>query len=103
MDASADPSHPNHTDHAAWVAGITGSGGPFDAAFLDITAVNRALSKRRQPGRGAPGCDSLLALTTSRDRCTKVDGLALSVPQRPQAVQLRSKETEQRILRTKAS
>jgi hypothetical protein len=46
MDAVADPSHPNHAEHAAWVADITGSDGPFDPAFLDIPAVTRALSNQ---------------------------------------------------------
>lgn len=44
MDALADPSHPDHTEHAAWVADMTGSGAPFDPAFLDILAVNRVLA-----------------------------------------------------------
>jgi hypothetical protein len=44
MDALADPSHPDHAEHAAWVADITGSDQPFDPAFLDIPAVNRALA-----------------------------------------------------------
>jgi Plasmid pRiA4b ORF-3-like protein len=44
MDALADPSHPDHGVHAAWVAGMTGSDAPFDPAFLDIPAVNRALA-----------------------------------------------------------
>jgi hypothetical protein len=45
MDALADPSHPDHAEQAAWVADITGSDEPFDPAFLDIPAVNRALAK----------------------------------------------------------
>ena len=44
MDALADPSHPDHTEHVEWVADITGSDEPFDPAFLDIPAINRALS-----------------------------------------------------------
>lgn len=46
MDALADPSHPDHDEHSAWVADITGSHAPFDPAFLDIDAVNRALAKQ---------------------------------------------------------
>jgi hypothetical protein len=46
MDALADPSHPDHAEHAARVAEITGSDGPFDPAFLDIAAVNRALAEQ---------------------------------------------------------
>jgi hypothetical protein len=45
MDALADPSNPDHVEHSAWVAEITGSDGPFDPAFLDITAINHALAK----------------------------------------------------------
>jgi hypothetical protein len=44
MDALADPSHPDHAEHAAWVADITGPDAPFDPDFLDIPAVNRALA-----------------------------------------------------------
>jgi hypothetical protein len=44
MDALADPSHPDHAEQAAWVADMTGSAEPFDPAFLDIPAVNRALT-----------------------------------------------------------
>lgn len=44
MDALADPSHPDHAEHSASVADITGSDAPFDPAFLDISAVNRALA-----------------------------------------------------------
>jgi hypothetical protein len=46
MDALADPSHPDYAEQAAWVADITGSDEPFDPAFLDISAVNRALAKQ---------------------------------------------------------
>lgn len=46
MDALADPSHPDHAEHAAWVADITGSDAPFDPAFLDIPAVNRTLAEQ---------------------------------------------------------
>lgn len=46
MDALADPSHPDHAEHTAWVAGITGSDAPFDPAFLDIPAVNRTLAEQ---------------------------------------------------------
>jgi len=45
MDALADASHPDHAEHLAWAAEITGSEAPFDPAFLDIPAVNRALVK----------------------------------------------------------
>jgi hypothetical protein len=44
VDALADPSHPDHTEHSAWVAEITGSDAPFDPAFMDIATVNRALA-----------------------------------------------------------
>lgn len=43
MDAMANPSHPDHAEHSTWVADITGSDEPFDPAFLDVDAVNRAL------------------------------------------------------------
>lgn len=43
VDALADPSYP---DHAAWVADMTGSDVPFNPAFLEIAAVNRALAKQ---------------------------------------------------------
>lgn len=46
MDALADPSHPDHAEHSAWVADITGSAEQFDPAFLDVAAVNRALAKQ---------------------------------------------------------
>lgn len=46
MDALADASHPDHAEHAAWVAGMTGSDAPFDPAALDIPAVNRALAEQ---------------------------------------------------------
>lgn len=46
MDALADPSHPDHNEHSAWVADMTGSAEPFDPAFLDIPAVNRALAEQ---------------------------------------------------------
>jgi hypothetical protein len=44
MDALANPSHPDHVEYSAWVADMTGSDEPFDPAFLDIPAVNRALA-----------------------------------------------------------
>lgn len=44
MDALADPSHPDHAEYSAWVAETTGSERSFDAAFLDIPAVNRVLA-----------------------------------------------------------
>jgi hypothetical protein len=46
MDALADPSHPDHAEHCAWVADITGSDAPFDPAFVDIPAGNRALAEQ---------------------------------------------------------
>ena len=46
MNALADPSHPDHGEHAACVAGMTGSDAPFDPAFLDIPAGNRALAEQ---------------------------------------------------------
>lgn len=46
MDALADPTHPDHAEYAAWVVDITGSHTPFDPAFLDISAVNRALAEQ---------------------------------------------------------
>jgi hypothetical protein len=46
LDALADPAHPDHAEHAAWVADITNSDAPFDPAFLDIPGVNRALAER---------------------------------------------------------
>ena len=49
MDALADPSHPDHAEHAAWGARMTGSDAPFDPAFLDIPAVNRALAEQYAP------------------------------------------------------
>ncbi|WP_457967278.1 plasmid pRiA4b ORF-3 family protein [Arthrobacter sp. D1-29] len=42
IDALEDSSHPDHDEHAAWVAGLTDSIAPFNPAFLDIPAVNRA-------------------------------------------------------------
>lgn len=44
LDVLADPSHKDHVAFSAWVADVTGAAGPFDPGFLDITAVNRALS-----------------------------------------------------------
>ncbi|WP_457973448.1 plasmid pRiA4b ORF-3 family protein [Arthrobacter sp. D1-17] len=46
MDALADPSHPDHAEHAAWIAEMTGSDASFDPAFLNIHAVNRALAEQ---------------------------------------------------------
>ncbi|WP_238324774.1 plasmid pRiA4b ORF-3 family protein [Paenarthrobacter aurescens] len=45
MDALDDPGHPDHLEYSAWVADLTGSVAPFDPAFLDIPAANRALAK----------------------------------------------------------
>ena len=46
MDALADPTHPDHAEHSAWVADITCSDAPFDPAFLDIPTVNRTLAEK---------------------------------------------------------
>lgn len=46
MDTLADPARPDQAEHSAWVAEITRSDKPFDAAFLDIPGVNRALADR---------------------------------------------------------
>ncbi|MGC0239611.1 plasmid pRiA4b ORF-3 family protein [Arthrobacter sp. SD76] len=46
VDALADPSHPDHDEHAAWVADITGSDAPFDPAFLDIPGLKWSLSEQ---------------------------------------------------------
>lgn len=45
LDALADPSHPDHAEHSAWVADMTGSDAHFDPAFFDIAAANQALAK----------------------------------------------------------
>lgn len=53
MDALAEPSHPDHAEHLAWVADMIGSDAPFDPAFLDIEAVNQTLAKHfRRHERG---------------------------------------------------
>jgi hypothetical protein len=39
-----DPSHPDHEEHSAWVAEITGTDEPFDPAVLDILAVSLVLA-----------------------------------------------------------
>ena len=52
MDALADPSHPDHAEHSRRVAEITGSAEPFDPAFMDIPAVNRALAELFGAPRG---------------------------------------------------
>lgn len=44
LDVLADRTHPEHAECAEWVAEVTGSDGPFDPGFLDVAAVNRALS-----------------------------------------------------------
>lgn len=46
MDALADSSHPDHAEHIAWVADMTGSDEPFDPAVLNIPAVNSALASQ---------------------------------------------------------
>ncbi|WAJ32956.1 hypothetical protein OUO20_18140 [Arthrobacter sp. FX8] len=40
-----DSSHPENSERAAWVTDLTGSAEPFDPAFADIPAVNRALTE----------------------------------------------------------
>jgi hypothetical protein len=47
LDALADPSHPQHREHTAWAAEITGTEEPFDPAFLDIVSINRELIQVR--------------------------------------------------------
>jgi Plasmid pRiA4b ORF-3-like protein len=46
IDAMANPTHTDHSEHAAWVGDITGSDASFDPAFLDIPAVNRVLAEQ---------------------------------------------------------
>jgi hypothetical protein len=46
LEALADPNHPDHHEYSEWVAEITGSTEPFDPAFLDIPALNQALTAR---------------------------------------------------------
>ncbi|WP_251040363.1 hypothetical protein [Arthrobacter sp. ISL-72] len=46
MDALAGPSYPDHAEYSAWVAEMTGSDERFDPAFLDVSAVNRALAEQ---------------------------------------------------------
>lgn len=41
--------HPDHAEHFAWVADRTASYAPFDPAFLEITAENRALAEQFWP------------------------------------------------------
>lgn len=48
LEALADPAHPDHAEHSAWVAEITGSAEPFDPEFLDIPALNLALAAQVQ-------------------------------------------------------
>jgi len=43
MEALAGPDHPDHAEHFAGVAEMTGSDMPLDPAFLDIAAVNQTL------------------------------------------------------------
>jgi hypothetical protein len=45
MNALADPDHPDHAEHLAWVADMTGSDVAFDPALLDIGDVNRTLAE----------------------------------------------------------
>ncbi|MFE4542302.1 plasmid pRiA4b ORF-3 family protein [Arthrobacter sp. NPDC056727] len=44
LDALADPTHPQHTECVEWVADMTGTEEAFDAAFLDVAAVNCSLA-----------------------------------------------------------
>lgn len=46
LDVLADPAHPGHADPPERVAGITGTGEPYDPDFLDIDAANRARETR---------------------------------------------------------
>lgn len=46
LDVLADPAHPEHAQVSEWVAGVTGTGEPYDPDFLDVDAVNRALDAR---------------------------------------------------------
>jgi len=41
----ADASHPDHDEHSAWVADMTGSTELFYPALLDIADVNRTMAK----------------------------------------------------------
>jgi hypothetical protein len=43
LNVLADPSHPDHFEHAAWVGGMTETRGRFDPEFLDIAAVDQEL------------------------------------------------------------
>lgn len=38
--------HPNHAEYAEWWQTLSLSDGPFNTAFLDIPAVNRARAER---------------------------------------------------------
>ena len=52
LDALADPAHPEHVEHSAWVAEMTGTHEPFDPGYLDLEAINRELTlaqKKRNP------------------------------------------------------
>lgn len=54
MDALADESHPDHDEHSAWVADMTGTDKPFHPEFLDIAAVNQVPANQfRSSNRGA--------------------------------------------------
>lgn len=44
LDALADPAHPDHVEHSAWVAEMTGTDEPFDPGFLDLEVINRELT-----------------------------------------------------------
>jgi hypothetical protein len=46
MDALVDPTHPDHAEHAAWVADVTGSDTPFDLGLPRHPAVNRTLAQQ---------------------------------------------------------
>lgn len=60
LGALADRTHPQHADYVEWVAGMTGTDEPFDAAFLDIADVNRSLAaiRDRDARHGMPATGS---------------------------------------------
>ncbi|MDR7083391.1 hypothetical protein J2X01_002685 [Arthrobacter ginsengisoli] len=43
LDSLADPAHPEHIEHSAWVAERIGTNEPFNPGFLDVEAINRQL------------------------------------------------------------
>ena len=52
LDALADPAHPEHAEHSAWVAEMTCTDDAFDPGFLNLEAVNQELRQvlPRRPG-----------------------------------------------------